>query len=81
VTPGSSARHARASDRRARRRRADITSAVVARTLAWTHRLTFRAAFRRLLAGEDRRAVAADLRAQADRAYDLLERGLAEYWR
>jgi AcrR family transcriptional regulator len=59
----------------------DITPGVVARTLAWTHRLTFRAAFRRLLAGEDRRAVAADLRAQADRAYDLLERGLAEYWR
>jgi AcrR family transcriptional regulator len=37
------------------------------------------AAFRRLLAGEDQRAVAADLRAQADRAYDLLEAGLAGY--
>jgi AcrR family transcriptional regulator len=59
----------------------EVTPAVVARALAWTHRLTFRAAFRRLLAGEDRRAVAADLRAQAGRAYDLLERGLADYWR
>jgi hypothetical protein len=52
---------------------------VVARTLAWTHRLTFRAAFMRLLAGEDQRTVAADLRAQATRAYDLLEAGLAGY--
>ena len=59
----------------------DITPAVIARTLAWTHRLTVRTAFRRLLAGEDERAVAADLRAQADRAYRLLEGGLAEYWR
>jgi AcrR family transcriptional regulator len=57
----------------------DLTPVVVARALAWTHRLTFRAAFRRLLAGEDQRAVAADLRAQADRAYDLLEAGLAGY--
>jgi AcrR family transcriptional regulator len=57
----------------------DLAPVVVARALAWTHRLTFRAAFRRLLAGEDQRAVAADLRAQADRAYDLLEAGLAGY--
>jgi AcrR family transcriptional regulator len=57
----------------------DLAPVVVARALAWTHRLTFRAAFRRLLAGEDQRAVAADLRAQADRAYDLLEAGLAAY--
>jgi AcrR family transcriptional regulator len=56
-----------------------LAPVVVARALAWTHRLTFRAAFRRLLAGEDQRAVAADLRAQADRAYDLLEAGLAGY--
>ncbi|MEA2244855.1 MAG: hypothetical protein QOD24_4411, partial [Solirubrobacteraceae bacterium] len=32
-----------------------------------------------LLAGEDQRTVAADLRLQADRAYDLLEAGLAAY--
>lgn len=56
-----------------------LAAAVVARSLAWTHRLVFRIAVRRLLAGEDRRAVAADLREQADRAYDLLERGLDGY--
>jgi AcrR family transcriptional regulator len=57
----------------------DIVPAVVARTLAWTHRLVFRAAFTRLLAGEDHREVAADLRGQARRAYDQLERGLEGY--
>jgi AcrR family transcriptional regulator len=57
----------------------ELVPMVVARTLAWTHRLTFRAAFTRLLAGEDQRTVAADLRAQATRAYDLLEAGLAGY--
>jgi AcrR family transcriptional regulator len=57
----------------------DLVPAVVARTLAWTHRLVFRAAFMRLLAGEDRREVAADLRGQARRAYDQLERGLRDY--
>jgi len=57
----------------------DLVPMVVARTLAWTHRLTFRAAFTRLLAGEDQRIVAADLREQATRAYDLLEAGLGGY--
>jgi AcrR family transcriptional regulator len=57
----------------------DLVPSVVARTLAWTHRLAFRAAFTRLLAGEDRHAVAADLREQATRAYDLLEAGLLDY--
>jgi len=57
----------------------DLVPAVLARTLAWTHRLTFRAAFTRLLAGEDQRAVAADLREQARRAYEALEQGLAGY--
>ena len=52
---------------------------VVARTLAWTHRMTFRAAFTRLLDGEDPKRVARDLRKQADEAYDLLEAGLADY--
>jgi AcrR family transcriptional regulator len=56
-----------------------VVATVVARTLAWTHRTVFRAAFTRLLAGEDQEAVAADLRAQAARAYDLLEDGLAGY--
>jgi AcrR family transcriptional regulator len=57
----------------------DLVAAVAARTLAWTHRLVFRSALRRLLAGEDQRAVAADLREHANRAYDLLEDGLAAY--
>jgi AcrR family transcriptional regulator len=57
----------------------DLVPAVVARTLAWTHRLVFRAAFQRLIAGEDQRAVAADLRDQAHRAYEALEQGLAGY--
>jgi AcrR family transcriptional regulator len=57
----------------------DLVPAVVARTLAWTHRLTFRAAFTRLLAGEDQVEVAADLRDQAHRAYEALEQGLAGY--
>jgi AcrR family transcriptional regulator len=52
---------------------------VVARTLAWTHRVIFRAAFTRLMAGEDQSVVAADLREEARRAYDLLEEGLAGY--
>lgn len=57
----------------------DLVPAVMTRTLAWTHRLVFRAAFQRLLAGEDQRVVAADLRDQARRAYEALERGLAGY--
>jgi AcrR family transcriptional regulator len=57
----------------------DLVPAVVTRTLAWTHRLVFRAAFTRLLDGEDQRAVAADLRDQARRAYETLEQGLAGY--
>ena len=57
----------------------DLVPAVVARTLAWTHRLVFRSAFTRLLAGEDQRAVATDLREQARRAYEALEQGLAGY--
>jgi AcrR family transcriptional regulator len=56
-----------------------LVPTIVARTLAWTHRLVFRAAFTRLLAGEDRHWVAADLRLQANRAYDTLEKGLASY--
>jgi AcrR family transcriptional regulator len=56
-----------------------VIPTVVARTLAWTHRTVFRAAFMRLLAGEDPDAVATDLRVQAARAYDLLEDGLAGY--
>lgn len=57
----------------------DLVPAVVARTLAWTHRLTFRAAHARLLAGEEPCDVAAELRERATRAYDVLEAGLAGY--
>jgi AcrR family transcriptional regulator len=53
----------------------DFLASVMARTLSWTHRLIFRAAFTRLLAGEDQRAVAASLRIDAARAYDQLQRG------
>jgi AcrR family transcriptional regulator len=56
-----------------------LEASVVARTLAWTHRSVFRTAFRRLLAGEDQRLVARQLRAEAERAYDLVARGLADY--
>jgi AcrR family transcriptional regulator len=52
---------------------------VVARTLAGTHRVIFRAAFTRLMEGEDQSVVAADLRVEARRAYDLLEEGLGGY--
>jgi AcrR family transcriptional regulator len=55
----------------------DLLAAVIARTLSWTHRLIFRAAFTRLLAGEDQREVAAALRVEAARAYDKLRRGFA----
>ena len=58
-----------------------LVPTVVARTLAWTHRLTFRSAFTRLLDGEDKKRVARDLRKQADEAYDLLEAGLRGYGR
>ena len=54
----------------------DLVAAVIARTLSWPHRLVFRATFTRLLAGEDPAAIAADLREQAKRAYDLLESGI-----
>jgi AcrR family transcriptional regulator len=57
----------------------DLVAAVIARTLAWTHRLVYREAFTRLLAGDGQRQVAADLREQARRAYDQLETGLAGY--
>jgi AcrR family transcriptional regulator len=58
-----------------------LAAAVVARTLAWTHRTVFRAAFTRLLAGEEQKKVARNLRKQADEAYDLLESGLRDYGR
>jgi AcrR family transcriptional regulator len=57
----------------------DLVPGVVVRSLAWTHRLVFRAAFSRLIAGEDQHVLAADLREQARRAYDRLDQGLHDY--
>jgi AcrR family transcriptional regulator len=57
----------------------ELVPMIVARTLAWTHRLIFRAAFTRLIEGEDQAVVATELRIEAQRAYDLLEQGLAGY--
>ena len=55
----------------------DLLPAVMARSLSWTHRTIFRAAFSRLLAGESQREVAAVLRAEASRLYDAQQRGFA----
>ena len=57
----------------------DLVARVVARSLAWTHRLVFRAALEGLGAGRARDALVAELHVQADRAYDRLEHGLATY--
>ncbi len=57
----------------------DLVARVVARSLAWAHRLVFRAALEGLVAGRPRGELAAELRVQADRAYDQLEQGLAGY--
>ena len=57
----------------------DLVAEAVVRALIWTHRLVFRTALRRILQGEDRAEVAADLRIQAQRAYARLDLGLAGY--
>jgi AcrR family transcriptional regulator len=57
----------------------DLVPGIVARTLWWTHRTIFRLALTGLLAGEDRERLAARLRVAAERAYDQLDGGLAEY--
>jgi AcrR family transcriptional regulator len=57
----------------------DLVAGTVVRALAWTHRLVFRAAMRRVFAGEDPADVAADLREQALHAYARLGQGLARY--
>jgi AcrR family transcriptional regulator len=59
----------------------DVVPAIVARTLWFTHRSIFLAALNGLVAGEDRARLATRLRAAADRAYDQLGGGLAEYGR
>jgi AcrR family transcriptional regulator len=57
----------------------DLVPAVVARTLWFTHRSIFLVALHGLLAEEDREQLAARLRTAADRAYDQLAGGLADY--
>ena len=57
----------------------DIVPGIVARTLWFTHRSIFHAALTGLLAGEDRDELVARLRRTADRAYDQLAGGLADY--
>jgi len=57
----------------------DLVPGIVARTLWWTHRSIFVVALRGLLAEEDREQLVARLRVAADRAYDQLAGGLAEY--
>jgi AcrR family transcriptional regulator len=57
----------------------DLVAAVVVRALVWTHRLVFRAAMGRVLAGDDPAEIAADLRVQAGQAYARLDLGLAGY--
>jgi AcrR family transcriptional regulator len=57
----------------------DLVPALAARTLSWTHRAVLGAAVAGLLAGEDRRALAERLRADAARAYDAVGDGLRDY--
>src|SRR4051812_38668822 len=57
----------------------DIVPGIVARTLWFTHRSFFLAALNGLQAGEDLQQLAARLRADADRAYDQLAAGMADY--
>lgn len=59
----------------------DLVAAVVARTLALTHRSIYRAGLAGLLAGEDPRKLARRLRSDAARAYDQLGAGLDAYGR
>jgi AcrR family transcriptional regulator len=57
----------------------DVVPGIVARTLWFTHRSFFLAALNGLVAGEDPAGLVARLRADADRAYDQLARGLGDY--
>jgi hypothetical protein len=57
----------------------DVIPAVVARTLWWTHRTIFRAAYIGLREGEDPRKLARRLRKDSVRAYDQVAAGLGAY--
>ena len=57
----------------------DLIAAAAVRSFVWAHRIVFRAATRRLIAGEAPADVARDLRIEAERVYAQLDRGLAGY--
>jgi len=57
----------------------DLIAAAAVRSLVWAHRIVFRAAMRRLIAGDEPADVARDLRIEAERVYAQLDRGLAGY--
>jgi len=57
----------------------DLIAAAAVRSLLWAHRIVFRAAMKRLIAGDEPADVARDLRIEADRVYAQLDRGLAGY--
>jgi AcrR family transcriptional regulator len=59
----------------------DLVPSIVARTLWFTHRSIFLGALTGLLAEEDPQQLARRLRTAADRAYDQLAGGLADYGR
>lgn len=57
----------------------DLVAATAVRSLAWAHRMIFRAAMMRLLAGEHPLTVVSELRSETRRVYSRLERGLAGF--
>ena len=57
----------------------DVVPAVLARTLSWTHRAVLRDALLGLAQDEHRGRLAARLRTSANRSYDQLGAGLADY--
>jgi len=57
----------------------DLVAATAVRSLAWAHRMVFRAAMMRLLAGEQPLTVVPELRLETRRVYSRLERGLAGF--
>jgi AcrR family transcriptional regulator len=57
----------------------DLIAAAAVRSLVWANRVVFRAAMRRLIAGEDPAEVVRDRRVEAERVYERLDLGLAGY--
>jgi len=57
----------------------DLIAAAAVRSLVWAHRIVFRAAMKRLIAGDEPAHVARELRVEAELVYAQLDRGLARY--